>query len=248
MTTANPAARWGVLAQQWRAAGCRTRPVQGGSGDADADEQSAGSSVLVAPRRCRRSRRAPPCPAHGRENHGCPSPCGMRCCLWSTLMCVGDPMSPLRWTCKSIRKLAAELTRQGAGPRSTRRLRPPPARRDRFPDRVFAFDEFGPLGTRPTAGSCWAKQGKPNRLPATCRRTHGVTCFHGCYSVGDDRLWGVNHRRKGTANTLAALKSGFALFRGHSRVMQPGPGYRCCRRAAVRSRPGCNSRVPNGAV
>jgi transposase len=77
----------------------------------------------------------------------------------------------------------------------------------RFPDRVFAFDEFGPLGIRPTAGSCWAKQGKPNRLPATYRRTHGVTYFHGCYSVGDDRLWGVNRRRKGTANTLAALKS-----------------------------------------
>jgi hypothetical protein len=26
---------------------------------------------------------------------------------------------------------------------------------DRFPDRVFAFDEFGPLGIRPTAGSGW---------------------------------------------------------------------------------------------
>nr|WP_241692141.1 IS630 family transposase [Streptomyces sp. N1] len=78
---------------------------------------------------------------------------------------------------------------------------------EHFPDRVFAFDEFGPLGIRPTGGSCWAKQGKPDRLPATYRRTHGVTYFHGCYSVGDDRLWGVNHRRKGTANTLAALKS-----------------------------------------
>ncbi|MGW3435498.1 IS630 family transposase [Streptomyces melanosporofaciens] len=78
---------------------------------------------------------------------------------------------------------------------------------DRFPDRVFAFDEFGPSGIRPTAGSCWAKRGKPNRLPATYRRTHGVTYFHGCYSVGDDRLWGVNRRRKGTANTMAALKS-----------------------------------------
>ncbi|MGW2765989.1 transposase, partial [Streptomyces sp. NPDC001275] len=78
---------------------------------------------------------------------------------------------------------------------------------DRFLDRVFAFDEFGPLEIRPTAGSCWAKRGKPNRLPATYRRTHGVTYFHGCYSVGDDRVWGVNRRRKGTANTLAALKS-----------------------------------------
>ncbi|MDH6700152.1 UDP-N-acetylmuramate-alanine ligase [Streptomyces sp. MAA16] len=31
--------------------------------------------------------------------------------------------------------------------------------------------------------------------------------FHGCYSVGDDRLWGVKHREKGAANVLAALKS-----------------------------------------
>ena len=31
--------------------------------------------------------------------------------------------------------------------------------------------------------------------------------FHGCYSIGDDSLWGVNHRKKGAANTLAALRS-----------------------------------------
>ncbi|EEP74945.1 transposase [Micromonospora sp. ATCC 39149] len=28
---------------------------------------------------------------------------------------------------------------------------------ERFRDRVFAFDEFGPLGIRPTGGSCWAE-------------------------------------------------------------------------------------------
>lgn len=78
---------------------------------------------------------------------------------------------------------------------------------DRFPDRVFAFDEFGPLGIRPTAGSGWAEQGRPDRLPATYHRTHGVRYFHGCYSVGDDRMWGVNRRKKGAVNTLAALKS-----------------------------------------
>ena len=78
---------------------------------------------------------------------------------------------------------------------------------DRFPDRGFAFDEFGPLGIRPTAGSCQAKQGKPDRLPSTYRRTHGVIYFHGCYSMGDNRLWGVNRRHKGTANSLAVLKS-----------------------------------------
>ncbi|MGI5379334.1 IS630 family transposase [Streptomyces sp. CA-251387] len=78
---------------------------------------------------------------------------------------------------------------------------------DRFPDRVFAFDEFGPLGIRPIGGSCWAEQTRPDRLPATHHRTHGVRYFHGCYSVGDDRLWGVNRRKKGAGNTLAALKS-----------------------------------------
>ena len=78
---------------------------------------------------------------------------------------------------------------------------------DRFRDRVFAFDEFGPLGIRPTAGSGWAEQGRPDRLPATYHRTHGVRYFHGCYSVGDDTLWGVNRRKRGAVNTLAALKS-----------------------------------------
>ncbi|MGW8329921.1 IS630 family transposase [Streptomyces sp. NPDC055897] len=75
------------------------------------------------------------------------------------------------------------------------------------PDRTFAFDEFGPLGIRPTAGACWAEQGMPDRLPATCHRTHGTRYFHGCYSVGDDTLWGVHRRRKGIGPTWAALKS-----------------------------------------
>ena len=78
---------------------------------------------------------------------------------------------------------------------------------ERFPDRVFAFDEFGPLGIRPTGGAGWAACGHPERHPATYHRTHGVRYFHGCYSIGDDTLWGVNRRRKGATNTLAALKS-----------------------------------------
>ncbi|MEU5957929.1 IS630 family transposase [Streptomyces sp. NPDC047525] len=78
---------------------------------------------------------------------------------------------------------------------------------EHLPDRVFAFDEFGPLGIRPTAGSCWAPRNRPHRIPATYHRTHGVTYFHGCYSIGDDALWGVNRRHKGAAQSLAALKS-----------------------------------------
>ncbi|MEU3045335.1 helix-turn-helix domain-containing protein [Streptomyces sp. NPDC006984] len=38
---------------------------------------------------------------------------------------------------------------------------------DRFPNRVFAFDEFGPLGFRPTMGSGWARTGHAERHPAT---------------------------------------------------------------------------------
>ncbi len=34
-----------------------------------------------------------------------------------------------------------------------------------------------------------------------------MTYFHGCYSLGDYRLWGVNRRRKGIAPTGAALRS-----------------------------------------
>lgn len=73
---------------------------------------------------------------------------------------------------------------------------------DRFPDRVFACDEFSPLGIRPTTGTGWAPAGHPERHPAACHRTHGVRYFHGRYSIGDDTHWGVN-RRNHTVQTRA---------------------------------------------
>ncbi len=42
----------------------------------------------------------------------------------------------------------------------------------RYPDRCFAFDQFGPLSIRPCHGVCWASETKPVRLPATYHRTH----------------------------------------------------------------------------
>jgi transposase len=36
-----------------------------------------------------------------------------------------------------------------------------------FPDRCFAFDQFGPLSIRPVHGTSWARCKKPSRLPAT---------------------------------------------------------------------------------
>ena len=71
----------------------------------------------------------------------------------------------------------------------------------RFADRCFAFDQFGPLSIRPCHGTGWSRRGRPDRLPATYTRTHGVRYFHGCYSLGDDTLWGVTRRRKSGTNT-----------------------------------------------
>jgi transposase len=76
-----------------------------------------------------------------------------------------------------------------------------------FPDRCFAFDQFGPLSIRPHHGSSWSPKTRPDRLPATYHRTHGIRYFHGCYSLGDDQLWGVMRRRKGGDHSLAAYRS-----------------------------------------
>jgi transposase len=86
-----------------------------------------------------------------------------------------------------------------------------------YPDRCFAFDQFGPLSIRPCHGTCWAPRKHPVRLRATYRRTHGIRYFHGCYALGDDQLWGVVREHKGGHHTLAALKS--------IRTARPG-GYR----------------------
>jgi transposase len=74
------------------------------------------------------------------------------------------------------------------------------------PDRVFAFDEFGPLGLHPIGGSSWSESSNPQRLRANFDKTAGVRQFHGCYSVGDDELFGVVRRQKSGANTLAAIE------------------------------------------
>lgn len=75
------------------------------------------------------------------------------------------------------------------------------------PSRTFAFDEFGPLAIRPYAGSAWSQKGRPQRLPANYSKKDGTSQLHACYSVGDDTLWGVLHRRKSQRAVLRALKS-----------------------------------------
>ena len=74
-------------------------------------------------------------------------------------------------------------------------------------DRTFAFDEFGPLAIKPDGGSCWAEKGKPQRLRANYHKPHGTRQFFGCYSIGQDELFGVVEQRKGWVSTLRALQS-----------------------------------------
>jgi hypothetical protein len=101
----------------------------------------------------------------------------------------------------------------------------------RFPDRCFAFDQFGPLSIRPCHGTCWAARRHPDRLPATYHRTHGIRYFHGCYSLSEDKLWGVLHEHKGGAHTLAAFKT--------IRAARPdgGPIYIVCDNLSVNTTP-----------
>ncbi|MGQ0679825.1 MAG: IS630 family transposase [Actinomycetota bacterium] len=78
---------------------------------------------------------------------------------------------------------------------------------DCHPDRCFAFDEFGPLAIHPTKGCCWARHKHPERLRANFHKTCGVRQFHGCYSYGDDTIWGVVRKRKSVNNSLFAIRS-----------------------------------------
>ena len=78
-----------------------------------------------------------------------------------------------------------------------------------FPDRTFAFDEFGPLAIHPIGGCCWAKIRKPQRNRANYHKTCGVRQFYACYSIGDDTIcggWCVTAR----GSTTPWLRSGRA--------------------------------------
>ena len=76
---------------------------------------------------------------------------------------------------------------------------------DKAPDRVFAFDEFGPLAVRPTGGACWAPRSRPQRLRANYNKL-GVRQFR-LLQRRRRRAVGRRAARKSAANTLAALKT-----------------------------------------
>jgi transposase len=75
------------------------------------------------------------------------------------------------------------------------------------PERVFAFDEFGPLAVHPVGGCCWAEKKKPQRNRANYRKLCGVRQFHGCYDYANDIIFGVVRERKCVTNSLAAIRA-----------------------------------------
>lgn len=56
------------------------------------------------------------------------------------------------------------------------------------------------------AGHAWAPIGKPDRLPATYSRPHGVRHLLAAYDVGADKLWGVVKPRKRWQEFLGLLQ------------------------------------------
>lgn len=72
--------------------------------------------------------------------------------------------------------------------------------------RVICVDEFGPLEIRPYHGSCWAPVKKPQRLPATYTRPHGVRHLLAGYDLKTDLLFGVIRQHKRSKEFLSFLK------------------------------------------
>ena len=71
---------------------------------------------------------------------------------------------------------------------------------------TICFDEFGPLEIRPQPGRSWRPAGRPDRQPATYRRTQGVRHWLAFYDVHADKLWGYARPRKRSREVLDVLK------------------------------------------
>ena len=71
---------------------------------------------------------------------------------------------------------------------------------------VVCYDQFGPLELRPLAGSCWVRQGHPQRHRATYTRKRGIEQLHGFYDVHADCLVGRVRKRKTSVDIVVCFK------------------------------------------
>ena len=72
---------------------------------------------------------------------------------------------------------------------------------------VVSFDQMGPISLRPTHGSGWAPERRPERLRATFNRRHGTRYGFGAYDVHGDRLRLRLRPRRAGADTLAFMRT-----------------------------------------
>lgn len=73
--------------------------------------------------------------------------------------------------------------------------------------RVICIDEFGPLDLKPELGQNWRPKGKPDRVPATYRRTQGVQFLFAAYDLYADKLYGHMKQRRRWNEFLQFLKT-----------------------------------------
>ncbi|ATY84097.1 IS630 family transposase [Kyrpidia spormannii] len=72
--------------------------------------------------------------------------------------------------------------------------------------RVICVDEFGPLSIQPFSGCGWYPKSRPDRLPATYRRTHGVRHLFAALDLKADKLYGHVSSSKKHQDILRFLK------------------------------------------
>ncbi|MFE0420369.1 hypothetical protein [Streptomyces tendae] len=75
------------------------------------------------------------------------------------------------------------------------------------------------LGYRPRVGF-------DEGWPGACRTPSPQSGTHGCYLVGDDTLWGINHRETGTGTLWPPPASAVAQRHLPPRVLPPNAGKR----------------------
>lgn len=98
---------------------------------------------------------------------------------------------------------------------------------------MICFDEFGPLEVRPVHGTGWAREGHPQRLPATYHRPHGTRQLLAAYDMKADRLYAHRKRHKRWPVVLAFLRYLRSLYPVEERLYVILDNYATHRRAEV---------------
>ena len=83
-------------------------------------------------------------------------------------------------------------------------------------------------------GSVWAVRGKPDRLPATYRRPHGVRHLLAFYDVHDDVLWGYFRAHKRRQEVFDVLRRVRARYPQRERIYLVMDNFSPHRRIEIR--------------